>query len=110
MIKINIKPLSVNGAFKGRRFRTDEYRAFQKLLTLSLPNRLDVPDGKLRIILEFGLSSKNADWDNPIKQAQDIISKKYGFNDRMIYQGIVTKVDVAKGQEYLAFKIEKFEI
>jgi len=50
MIKINIKPLSVNGAFKGRRFRTDEYRAFQKLLTLSLPNRLDVPDGKLRII------------------------------------------------------------
>lgn len=71
-----------------------------------LPRKIDIPEGKLQITIEFGLSSKLSDWDNPIKQFQDIVCAKYGIDDRIIYKGTVTKVDVEKGQEYVKFKIE----
>lgn len=64
-----------------------------------------VPEGKLMLTVTFGLSSRNSDWDNPIKAFQDVISKKYGFNDRRIYKGIIEKVIVPKGQEFIEFEI-----
>jgi len=67
--------------------------------------KLKVPEGKLKVYYEFGLSSKNADGDNCIKQFQDIISKKYGFNDKQIYDWRVKKVDTKKGGEYIKFEI-----
>ena len=109
MTKIDIKPLTVNQAWKGRRAKTTLYKQYQTLLTLMLPKKLDIPDGKLKIKIEFGLSSKLSDWDNPIKQFQDILCKKYGINDSRIYKGIVEKVDVEKGKEYIKFKIESYE-
>ena len=36
MIRINIKPLSVNEAWKGKRFRTDKYKAYQKIVVYLL--------------------------------------------------------------------------
>ena len=107
-MRINIKPLSVNQAFQGRRFKTPKYKAFEKELALKL-KPMKVPEGKLILTVTFGLSSKNADWDNPIKAFQDIISKKYGFNDRHIYKGIVEKVDVPKGKEFIDFELTKYE-
>jgi len=107
-MRIDIKPLSVNNAFQGRRFRTPKYKAFQKELSLKL-KPMDIPEGKLMLKVTFGLSSKNADWDNPIKAFQDIVSKKYGFNDRRIYKGIVEKVDVPKGSEFIDFTISAID-
>jgi hypothetical protein len=46
-----------------------------------------------------------ADWDNPIKPTQDIIAKKYGFNDRRILKGTVIKNVVKKGEGYFTFSI-----
>ena len=66
---------------------------------------MDIPEGKLMLRATFGLSSKNADWDNPIKCFQDIVSAKYGFNDRRIYKGIIEKVIVPKGSEFIEFTI-----
>lgn len=107
MIRIDIKPLSVNQAWKGRRSKTILYKQYQTLLTLLLPRKMVIPEGKLQIFIEFGLSSKLSDWDNPIKQFQDVMCKKYGINDSRIYKGTVEKVDVQKGKEYIKFKIEK---
>jgi len=107
MQRINIKPLSVNECFQGRRFRTPKYKTYQKELTLLLRS-VNVPKGRLQLVVTFGLSSKNADWDNPIKAFQDIVSKKYGFNDRHIYKGIVEKVDVAKGSEFIEFELTEY--
>ena len=64
---------------------------------------LQVKGGRLCLLLRFGLSSKNADVDNPIKPFLDILQKKYGFNDRQIYRLTVEKEDVAKGYEYIEF-------
>lgn len=108
MNKIEIKPLSVNDAWQGKRFKTKNYEYYERDLLRILP-KLEVPEGTLKVNYIFGLSSKNADGDNCIKQFQDIISAKYGFNDRRIYKWIVEKVDVKKGDEFIEFEIEKID-
>jgi len=58
-VKINIKPLSVNQCWQGKRFKTPLYKKFEKILLKNLPN-YNIPDGLLELKLTFGLSSKNA--------------------------------------------------
>ena len=108
MIKISIKPLSVNEAILGRKVKSPKYRVYEKMLTYLLP-KLTIPDGKLKIEYVFGFSSSGADIDNPTKLFQDILSKKYGFNDNRIYELTVKKMLVKKGDEYLAFEITSLE-
>lgn len=102
-IKVPLKPLSVNEAWKGRRFKTDAYKSYEKHMLLILP-KLVVPPGKLKIILEFGMSNAGSDIDNPVKMTLDILQKKYWFNDSQIYEMTVSKVKVAKGDEYTKFE------
>ena len=103
---INIKPLSVNEAWKGKRFKTDKYKNYESRLLLMLP-KLSIPnDCHLVAIYEFGFSSRNSDWDNPVKPLQDILQKKYGFNDSRIVSAHISKHKVKKGDEYFRFSIE----
>jgi Holliday junction resolvase RusA-like endonuclease len=104
MPKIKIKPLSVNECWQGRRFKTLAYKSYNKELLFSLPN-YHIPKGKLSIKIEFGLSSKNADIDNPVKPLLDILQDTYRFNDKQIYKMLIEKVDVKKGKEYIKFII-----
>lgn len=97
--------MSVNEAWKGRRFKSDTYKVYQDAVTMMLP-KMKVPEGELKISLEFGFSSRASDIDNCVKQALDILCKKYGFNDNSIYQMILRKVITKKNEEYFAFKIE----
>jgi len=103
-MKIKIKPLSVNQCWKGRRYKTEKYKIFENDLLLSLP-MITIPKGKLDIYIVWGFSSKSSDWDNPIKPFQDVLQKKYDFNDNRVYRGLVEKVDVKKGEEFIWFKI-----
>ena len=104
-IQIHIKPLSVNDAWQGKRYKTPAYKAYEQELLLRLPNDYEVPvEGDLGINFEFGLNTL-ADWDNPIKPLQDVIAKKYGFNDRRILKGTVIKNVVKKGEGYINFSI-----
>lgn len=104
MIKINIKPLSVNEVWCGKRFKTPAYKNYEKAVTLMLP-KITIPEGPLKIIFRFGFSNVMSDWDNPVKPLQDIMQKKYGFNDKEIFEAHVQKVKVPKGQEYFEFEI-----
>lgn len=104
--KLEIKPLSVNDAWKGRRFKTSAYKKYEKDVFLMLP-KLSIPDGDLDINLEFGFSNNCADWDNPIKPFVDILQKKYGFNDNRIMSAKVTKKVVEKGREYIEFEVKR---
>jgi len=102
-VKVDIKPLSVNQCWQGKRFKTPEYKSYEKNLILMLP-KIKVPYGKLKIILEFGVSNMCADWDNPVKPFVDILQKKYWFNDYNIWEAEVRKIKVAKGLEYVTFE------
>ncbi len=104
-IRCNIKPLSVNNAWRGRRFKTPEYKAYEKELLYTLPSR-ELPEPPYKISFEFGLSNMAMDWDNGIKQCQDVLATKYGFNDRDIMEGFAKKVKVKKGEEYFIARLE----
>lgn len=108
MIRIDIKPLSVNKMFRGRRFKTKEYELYIIKLLKLLPNKLKVnPKSKLKLTIEFGYSSKASDVDNGIKGFTDTLVKKYGFDDRNIYELHVFKEITKKGEEFINFKIEE---
>jgi len=99
-----VKPLSVNEVWQGKRFKTKKYRSYEKEVLLKL-NPMKVDSTRLSVSLVFGLSSKNADIDNPVKPILDILQKKFQFNDKQIYRLNVEKVDVAKGDEFIDYEI-----
>lgn len=100
-----IKPLSVNACWQGRRFKTSAYKAYENELLCTLPQK-KLPKPPYRVYFEFGFSNKASDWDNPVKIFQDILQKKYGFNDKDIYEAFIKKVIVSKGAEYISFSME----
>ncbi len=107
-MKIDIKPMSVNGAWKGQRFKTPEYVKYQRDVLFMLPTTT-IPLAPLKIDLTYGFSSKSADIDNPTKQILDILQKKYKFNDKDIYVLNLKKRIVPKGKEYFEFFISHIE-
>ena len=107
-IKVNIKPLSVNDAWQGRRYKTDAYKHYERAMLLMLP-AATLPPPPYRIYYEFGFSNSLADYDNPCKPLGDILQKKYGFNDKEIYCATIRKVVVKKGKEYVKVRIEHFD-
>lgn len=103
---LQIKPLSVNEAFKGTRIKTDKYNAFIFKCLLMLPKTILIPDEtNIKLAIEFGFSSKASDIDNCCKSFIDCLVKKYKVDDRYIYEMHVFKAIVKKGDEYIKFKI-----
>jgi Holliday junction resolvase RusA-like endonuclease len=107
MNRLKIKPLSVNDAWQGRRYKTKKYKMYEIELFYKLP-KLSIPDGKLQISFVFGISSIS-DIDNPLKLLIDIFQKKYKFDDKRIYKLLVEKISVKSGQEFFEFEIKKYE-
>lgn len=106
--KINRKPLSINKAFQGQRFKTKAYKDYEKEMLLLLPAKKIPTDKMLRVEMFFGFSNSLSDLDNPVKLLLDICQKKYGFNDKAIFELNVRKCLVKKGEEF--FSIGIFEL
>lgn len=104
MNKLDIKPLSVNQAWQGKRFKTNKYKKYCRDIKLILP-KLEVPKGELELYLEFGFSSDLSDFDNPVKPFVDCLQAKYGFNDKMIKRCVIESVKVKKGADYIKFEL-----
>ena len=107
MNRINIKPLSVNEAWKGRRSKSYKYLNYERALKKLVKNT-PIPETNLIAYFEFGFSSKGSDWDNCIKQIQDYLSKVNKFNDNKIYLGLGHKVIVKKGKEYIDYHFTEY--
>ena len=107
-VRCRIKPLSANKAWQGKRFKSPEYKAYEKELMYTLPAR-KLPKPPYKIYFEFGFSNMASDWDNPIKQCQDVLALKYGFNDKDILEGHVRKMKTKKGEEYFIARLETIE-
>ena len=104
METINIKALSVNSCYQGKRFKNQLHKDYVKEVMSQLPIKfIGIPPYKL--VIEFGLSSKLQDLDNCIKVFQDCLTVKYNFNDREIYEIQANKYNVPKGSEYIKFDI-----
>ena len=105
MTRLPIKPLSVNDAWKGRRYKTDKYIAYEMELLYRLP-KIVLPPPPYEVTYRFGFSSVSSDNDNPVKPFQDVLSKKYKFNDKLIKRTIIESDYVKKGQEFVEFSIK----
>ena len=105
--KIYEKPLSVNGAYLGRKIKSGAYRDHEKVMLMKMPGGKVDPYEMLRVELFFGFSSKAADIDNCIKVTLDLAQKKYGFNDKMVFELNVRKCIVKKGEEFIQMGIYK---
>ena len=106
-MKIDIKPLSVNVCWQGKRFKTPKYKSYEKELLYKLPNiKIDFK-ARLRLDIVFGYSNTLNDIDNALKPFIDVLQKKSGFNDRMIYELNVKKEIAKKGSEFIKFDIIK---
>jgi Holliday junction resolvase RusA-like endonuclease len=103
-IYVKIKALSINGAFKGRRFKTPEYSRYERDVLRMLPE-LKLDGAPYELYLEVGFSSKLSDLDNSCKPFLDCLVKKYNFDDREIFSIIAKKKIVKKGSEYIKFNL-----
>ena len=106
-IRINIKSLSVNRAWQGRRYKTPAYDRYEAEMVYLLPKNVVIQPGELQLNIRVGYSSKASDLDNCIKPFLDILSRKYSFNDKQIYRIEAEKEIVKKGREYIEFEIIK---
>jgi len=106
MIHLPIKALSVNVGFKGKRYKTPEYKQYERNVLLLLP-KIEVGKAPYKLYIEFGLSSRLQDLDNGIKFLQDCLVKKYGFDDRDIYELHAKKIITKKGEEFIKFNLSE---
>jgi Holliday junction resolvase RusA-like endonuclease len=105
--KINQKPLSVNQAWQGKRYKTPAYKDYEKAMILMMPKGNIDSLEMLRVEFFFGFSNSASDLDNPVKLLMDIAQKKYGFNDKNVFELNVRKCLVKKGQEFIQMGIYK---
>ena len=108
MNKLDIKPLSVNEAYRGRRFISAKYHQYKRDVALLLPKNIKIPDGNLEIYFKFGVARLNCDVDNPVKPFLDILQAQYLFNDSRVQKITSEKEKVKTGKEYVMFKITSY--
>jgi Holliday junction resolvase RusA-like endonuclease len=107
-MRINIVPLSVNQAWQGKRFKTKEYLKFERDMLLLLP-KFKIPEAPISLSIHYGFSSPLSDIDNPTKLIIDIMQKKYKFNDKDIFELILTKEIVNKGKEFIEINAKTYQ-
>ena len=106
--KVNIKPLSVNAAWQGRKFKSPKYKVYEQELLYKLPpTKINWDKLPIELSLVVGLSNMASDVDNIVKPFVDVLQKKYEFNDKYIFRLIVEKKLVVKGAEFIEFYIKK---
>ena len=95
-IEIECSPLSVNAAWQGRRYKTENYLAYEvevaALLHYSVKN--SAFDGLYEVTYRFYLKHHaTTDYDNLIKPLQDILVKNGVIkDDRFIYKAHQEKI------------------
>lgn len=104
--KIPLKAMSVNTLYTGQRYKTPAYRKYMRDLQLLL-KPMEIPEGKLRLKIVFGVSNVRSDLDNLLKGTIDGLMGTYNFDDSRIYSLWARKDIVPRGQEYIEIELDK---
>jgi len=110
-IKIPLKPISINEAWQGRRFKTELHKQFCKDFYLIAPKK-EMIKGIIQIEFKFYMKNhKIADYDNVIKVTQDMLVKcGYIEDDRKIYKAIIYKIPSEENKIEIEIKKYKLKI
>jgi len=105
MHRVDIKAISVNNAYRGRKFKTAENKAYFLNLFHLLPKNVDIPNKKnIKLRIVFGYSNVLTDIDNGLKPFIDVLQSKYEFNDRYIFELSVKKEITPRTKEFVTFE------
>ena len=111
-ISLKIKPLSVNQAWQGRRFKTGTYKEYEKAVSLLINDKHNPVKGLVEIDYEFGLCGKgfsSSDVSNLIKCLEDILVKCGVIeDDRKVMRFSASKVKSGTS-EFINIKIKPYE-
>ena len=99
IINLNIKPLSVNKAWQGKRYKSPEYKKYEIQVLRLLPD-IEINEFK-RLKITYGFSNMMSDIDNPTKLVLDLLQKKYNVNDRDLIYLVLHKEKTKKGEEFI---------
>lgn len=107
MYHIPVQALSQNQAWKGRRYKSPEYRQYQQIInaylkTLQLPKIK--PKEEYFLYYEFGIPTRQ-DASNCVKLFEDILSDHLGTNDRYVTEFFARKVVTKREDCYIKFNI-----
>ena len=107
-IEVKIKPLSINKAWQGRRFKTQDYKKYEEEFLWLLPKK-EMIKGDVEIDLKFYLKKpKRCDVDNFVKPILDFLTKKmYIEDDCFVYKLRAEKIPAAENR--IRIKIEKIK-
>lgn len=107
-VEIPVKPLSVNKAFQGRRFKTKDCKDFERDVSLFLPPKKMIA-GDVEMVLEFYLKNhRRTDVSNLVKILEDILVKRgYIEDDRKIYHLDLYKYEAE--EDSINIYINKYE-
>lgn len=107
-LKIDIKPISINYAFQGRRFKTKKCKEYEASLWYRLPKKPMIT-GDVEVFFDFFLVNyKKTDISNLVKVTEDIIvKKKYIEDDRKIVKMHLSKKKSDK--DMMTITIKKYD-
>jgi Holliday junction resolvase RusA-like endonuclease len=93
-IRLNLRALSVNEAFQGRRFKTKKHKQFEKDVSILLPKNIQTKKGYVNIHYRFYLQNwKKTDVDNLLKPLTDVLVRNGVIeDDRKIIKIIAEKI------------------
>lgn len=111
MNEIRVKPLSINDAWQGRRFKTPKYKRFAEEVGIRLlkHKKPKLGDSKLCIHYRFHISNMRSDVDNFIKAFQDVLFTWLGIDDSRIVRLTAEKIKCAKHKEKIEWTIEQVQ-
>jgi len=110
MIVLNEKPLSVNQAWKGKRFRTQKYKDWCFRCITKLDSNSELIGSKYIFYIDVYYSNSASDIDNCLKPFFDLLQKKYEmFDDKNVYSLVINKRICSKGQDRIEFIATEFK-
>jgi Holliday junction resolvase RusA-like endonuclease len=112
IIRMDIKPVSVNACWQGRRFKTDDYKKYERdasLILSCVPREEFSQTGKIELNIKFYFQRVwNKDLDNFLKPLLDILTKnRLIADDRFIAKLTVEKMQSAS--DYIEIQIKEYK-
>lgn len=96
--EIKIRPISINKCFKGRRFKTKDYKDWRDLFAILIGKKKETVVGMVDIDLKFYIKNyKMADVDNMCKPCLDaLVDSKVIEDDRFVKRITLEKFPVKR--------------
>lgn len=110
-VVIELKPISTNRIYKGKRYLSAEARKFKEDARMYLRQcfqEYNIPAGDLHVYYRFGVSRK-MDVDNCVKLFQDVLCDYLGIDDSRIRAVTAIRDKVSIRSEFIGFKILPFK-